>query len=93
MTKLPIDAYDETQDVLCWRPAGLAAAAAIVALLMVACSDAKTVSFYKDHQPERARKVGECLGQASNSQDCLNARQAEFEASGIAAANGRALQP
>ncbi len=93
MTKPPIETYDETQDVLCWRPAGLAAAAAIVALLMVACSDAKTVSFYKDHQSERAKKVGECLGQASSSQDCLIARQAEFEASGIPAVNGKATRP
>ncbi len=93
MTKTPIETYDATQDLLCWRPAGLAAAAAVVALLMVACSDAKTVRFYKDHQPERAKKVSECLGAASSSQDCLNARQAEFEASGIAAVNGKAVQP
>ncbi len=93
MTKLPIETYDATEDVMCWRPAGLAAAAAVVALLMVACSDAKTVTYYKDHQPERAEKVSECLGQASSSQDCVNARQAEFEAQGIPAVNGKAVQP
>ena len=89
----PVPAYDETQDVLCWRPAGVAAAAAIIALLMVACSDAKPVAFYKDHQPERAKKVGECLAHASDSQDCINARQAEFEAQGIPAQDGKAIQP
>jgi hypothetical protein len=71
---------DAVQDVLCWRPAGLGIAAAIVALLLVACSDAKPVSYYKGHADERAHKVQECLGRASDSQDCLNARQAEFEA-------------
>jgi len=62
-------------------------------VLMVACSDAKTVTYYKDHQPERAKKVGECLGAASSSQDCVNARQAEFEAAGIPAVDGKAIQP
>ncbi len=85
------DADDAVQDLLCWRPLGLAAAAGLVALLLVACSDAKPVSYYKTHAPERAHKVSECLGQASDSQDCVNARQAEFESIGIPAANGKAL--
>ncbi len=85
------DAYDATQDLLCWRPAWLAAAAAIVATLLVACSDAKPVSYYKGHVSERAQKVQLCLSRGSDSQDCLNARQADFEAAGIPAANGKAL--
>lgn len=93
MSGKPFQPYDAMQDVTCWKPGGVAVAALIVAALLVACSDAKTVAFYKDHGAERETKVSECLSTASSSQDCLNARQAEFEASGIKAVNGRAVAP
>ncbi len=89
MTSPPIG-EDAAHDLLCWRPAGLGVAAAVVALLLVACSDAKPVSYYRGHAQERAHRVQECLGKASDSQDCLNARQAEFESLGLPAANGKA---
>jgi hypothetical protein len=93
MSGKPFEPYDATQDLTCWKPGGLAVAALIAAALLVACSDAKTVSFYKDHAPERSKKVGECLATPSQSQDCINARQADFEVSGIKAVNGRAVAP
>jgi uncharacterized protein YgiB involved in biofilm formation len=85
--------YDPTQDVMRRRQAAVASAAALAALLLAACSDAKSVAFYKEHQAERAKTVGDCLAMGSDSQNCLNARQADFEAQGIPAKDGKALQP
>jgi hypothetical protein len=41
--------YDQTQDVMRRRQAAVASAAALAALFLVACSDAKSVAFYKEH--------------------------------------------
>lgn len=83
--------YDPIADNLqTWRPVALAIAAAVVGMLFVACSDAKTVNYYTGHARERADKIQACLGQGSNSADCQNARQAEFQVLGIPAVNGKA---
>jgi hypothetical protein len=85
-------AYDPIADNLqCWRPIGLAVAAALVGMLFVACSDAKPVNYYLTHAQERADKVKACLERGSDSADCLNAKQAEFQALGIPASGGKAL--
>jgi hypothetical protein len=84
--------YDPFQDFLddqrkIW--AVLAAGAGL--LLLVACSDARTVAYYRQHAPERTAKLDRCLARGSETADCLNARQAEFEARGIPAKDGQAL--
>lgn len=84
--------YDPFQDFLddqrrIWAVVGAAAGL----LLLVACSDARTVAYYKQNAPERAARLDQCLGQGSDTADCRNARQAEFEVRGIAARDGRAL--
>ena len=93
MSGKPFEPYDATQDLTCWKPGGLAVAALIGAALLVACSDAKTVTYYRDHTPERNAKVRACLSTPSNNQDCINARQADFDVAGIKAVNGRAVAP
>jgi len=86
-------AYDPIADNLqTWRPVALAMAAAVVAMLFVACSDAKPVNYYVGHSGERSAKIKACLGQGSDSADCENARQAEFQVLGIPAVNGKAAQ-
>ncbi len=83
--------YDPITDNLhAWRPVAMGAAAALIGMLFVACSDAKPVAYYASHAQERAQKVQACLGKGSDSADCLNARQAEFQALGIPAVNGKA---
>ena len=93
MPAKPFEPYDAMQDLTCWKPGGLAVGILIVAALLVACSDTKPVSFYKDHEADRAKKVRECLAVASSSQDCRNARQAAFDAAGIKAVDGLAVAP
>jgi hypothetical protein len=70
------------------RAFGLAVGAVAVGVLLMACSDAKPIDFYKNHGNERAQRLNACLANGSGAQDCLNARQAEFEVRGIPATNG-----
>jgi hypothetical protein len=89
----PNGPYDPIADNLqTWRPVALAIAAAMVGMLFVACSDAKPVNYYMGHAGERSAKIQACLGQGSDSADCENARQAEFQVLGIPAVNGQAAQ-
>ena len=86
----------EEIDLDCLAPArwvGFAAGVLMGGLLLVACSDSKPVNYYMNHADERARKVAACLGQGNDSDDCRNARQADFQARGISARDGRAIQP
>jgi hypothetical protein len=54
----------------------------------------KPVTYYAAHADERHARVGRCLkSQENDSQDCRNAVQAEFDATGIKAVNGRAVMP
>lgn len=62
--------------------------AVAMGVLLMACSDARPVSFYKSHANERATRLNACLANGAATQDCLNARQAEFEVRGIPATNG-----
>jgi hypothetical protein len=58
--------------------------------LLAGCS--KPVTYYAAHVDERKARVEACLGGAqADNQDCRNAAQAEFDAAGIKAVNGRAL--
>lgn len=83
--------YDPFQDFLDdQRRIWAVVAAAAGLLLLVACSDARTVAYYRQHDAERAAKLDKCLAQGANTPDCLNARQAEFEARGIPAKDGSA---
>lgn len=70
------------------RAFSLGVGAIALGLLLMACSDAKPVAFYKTHANERAQRLNACLADGSGAQDCLNARQAEFELRGIPATNG-----
>jgi hypothetical protein len=86
-------AYDPYREfaVSC-RIAGLLAAGIAGMVFLMACSDAKPVSYYKGlAAADRKAKVESCVASGSDSQDCLNARQAEFEVLGITARDGRAL--
>ena len=83
--RLDLQILDDCRRIL------LPVAAVFGAALVVACSDAKPVSFYLDHPTERATKVEQCLAQALDSADCANAKQAAFQAYGIRAVDGRAV--
>jgi|GEM_PF-5947613 len=54
------------------------------------CSRPRTVHFYRTHPALRALTSDHCISRGSETQDCRNARQASFEALGIAAHDGRA---
>jgi hypothetical protein len=57
--------------------------------LLAGCT--KPVAYYATHATERRTRVEACLASHENdSQDCRNAAQAEFDALGIKAINGRA---
>jgi len=64
--------------------------AALLSLpLLAGCT--KPVAYYAAHEDERRARVKACLAGADNdNQDCRNAAQAEFDALGIKAGNGRA---
>jgi len=63
------------------------------ALLLLACSKpAQSVDWYKSHGAARTTMVDQCLINGEDSHDCNNAKQAEFELSGIPAKNGRAVR-
>lgn len=70
------------------RAFGVAVGAVAVGVLLMACSDAKPASYYKVHATERAQRLNACLAEGAATQDCLNARQAEFDVRGIPATNG-----
>lgn len=60
--------------------------------LLAGCT--KPVDYYAAHTEERHARVHACLQSPQNdSQDCRNAAQAEFDAMGIKAINGRAVAP
>jgi len=63
----------------------------IFALGACSASGQQTVDYYKAHARERAERVDRCLVAGDTSQDCRNAKQADFEASGIAAKDGVAI--
>jgi hypothetical protein len=67
--------------------------AALLCLLFLAgCT--KPVTYYAAHADERHDRVHACLRTPENdNQDCRNAAQAEFDALGIKAVNGRAVVP
>lgn len=68
------------------------AALLCLALMVAACT--KPVSYYAAHADERQTRLQACLiGPDNNSQDCRNAAQAEFDALGVKAVNGRAVPP
>jgi len=49
---------------------------------------------YAAHAEERQARVQACLGSTENDgQECRNAAQAEYDAMGIKAVNGRAVVP
>jgi hypothetical protein len=84
--------YDPIGEFLgCCRLAAAMAGALAVMVALLACSDAKPVSYYKSRPDEREAKVQSCVTSGSQTQDCNNARQAEFEILGIEAKDGRAL--
>jgi hypothetical protein len=57
--------------------------------LLAGCT--KPVTYYAAHADERHARVQACLINTENdNQDCRNAAQAEFDALGIKAVNGRA---
>jgi hypothetical protein len=57
--------------------------------LLVGCT--KPVTYYATHAAEREARVEACLERPEN--DNQDAAQAEFDALGIKAVNGRAVQP
>jgi hypothetical protein len=58
--------------------------------LLAGCT--KPVAYYAAHEDARHARVEACLVSTENdSQDCQNAAQAEFNARGIKAVNGRAV--
>jgi hypothetical protein len=60
--------------------------------LLAGCT--KPVTYYAAHADERQARVMVCLQSPdNNNQDCRNAAQAEFDAMGIKAVNGRAVVP
>jgi hypothetical protein len=60
--------------------------------LLAGCT--KPVTYYAAHADERKARVERCLtSQENDNQDCRNAAQAEFDAMGIKAVNGRAVVP
>lgn len=71
----------------------VAAGTLLITLVLLACSNAKPIAYYADHAEERAERIARCLTIGSEDPDCLNAKQAEFDARGIPAINGRAIQP
>lgn len=71
----------------------LAAGALMTALVLLACSNAKPIAYYASHPEERAARIEQCLASGTENPDCLNAKQAEFDARGIPAINGRAIDP
>jgi hypothetical protein len=67
-------------------------AALLCLLLLAGCT--KPVTYYAAHAAERQARVQACLMSPTNdNQDCRNAAQAEFDALGIKAVNGRAVAP
>jgi hypothetical protein len=68
-------------------------AAALLCLpLLAGCT--KPVTYYAAHADERHARVERCLAsQENDNQDCRNAAQAEFDAMGIKAVNGRTVVP
>jgi hypothetical protein len=55
---------------------------------------AKPVAWYAAHPTERQARVQACLASSDNdNEDCRNAAQAEFDAMGTKAVNGRAVAP
>ncbi len=66
-------------------------AAVSVSLTFLAACD-RPVSFYAAHPVDRSARLQTCLSGVDNdSQDCRNAAQADYEARGIKAINGRAV--
>jgi hypothetical protein len=58
--------------------------------LLAGCT--KPVSYYAAHADERQARVQACLISPENdSQGCRNAAQAEYDAMGVKAVNGRAV--
>uniref|UniRef100_UPI0035CC9EA0 EexN family lipoprotein n=1 Tax=uncultured Sphingomonas sp. TaxID=158754 RepID=UPI0035CC9EA0 len=53
-----------------------------------ACSEVKSVGYYKTHGAERARRLDICVDTADFSHDCRNVRQAQFETDGLPAKDG-----
>jgi hypothetical protein len=48
----------------------------VAALLLVGCSKAKDVAYYKDNAAERGKKVSDCDTYHDDSADCKAAREA-----------------
>jgi hypothetical protein len=65
---------------------------AIIALLMlVNCSNAKGVEYYKAHAAERVHRLDACVAYTDFSRDCRNVRQSQFDSDGIPASDGVAI--
>ena len=63
-----------------------------VELCLGACSQSpRSVDYYATNPQVRTERVKQCLIDMDQSQDCDHAKQAEFDAKGVPARNGRAL--
>jgi hypothetical protein len=68
--------------------------AAVLVCLPLLAGCTKPVTYYAAHDVERKARVQACLRTPENdNQDCRNAAQAEFDALGVKAVNGRAVAP
>jgi hypothetical protein len=86
---LDFDPYRDCADFL--RGLGLAFAALVGGVVLIACSDSRPVTYYLSHPQERGQRVDDCLAHAADTQDCRNAKQADFQSRGIPAKDGAAL--
>jgi hypothetical protein len=83
-------AYMARNAALTAAPNASLIAALLCLPLLAGCT--KPVTYYAEHAAERKARVHACLETPENdNQDCRNAAQAEFDALGIKAVNGRAV--
>ena len=50
-----------------------------VSLFLTGCEETKSVDWWKDHHEEALKKETECKKTGSDSQNCQNVKQANFE--------------
>ncbi|EHH3086471.1 TPA: EexN family lipoprotein [Salmonella enterica] len=51
----------------------------ISVFLLTGCEETKSVDWWKDHHEEAIKKEAECKKTGSDSQNCQNVKQANFE--------------
>jgi hypothetical protein len=64
---------------------------ALLALGACSAGSQQSVDYYKDHKQERVARIDRCLASFDLSQDCRNAKQAQFDLDGTPAKNGEAI--